>query len=390
MKKDWDADAIVIIDNSQDNKDLLWATGFRAGDDFTFIQTKKDKIIMTNCMEIERAKIESKATKFISEQVYEEKVKVKIGKERYKKLPGYLKGIEVLDAVLKELDVHKILIQRNDLGFANGKALEKKGYELIFKGKEDLFEERMIKSEEEIGWIEEAQRANEAALRKALKVIRDSEIKNGLLLSKGKVLTSGRIRKIIELELFKRGYLAKETIVACGKDSAIPHAKGSGPLKAHQPIVMDIFPQSIETGYFADMTRTFVKGKASKKLTKMYYTVLEGQKIALGMIKEGAEGEKIHKAVEKCFTSQGFKTSISSDLPYGFFHGTGHSLGLEIHEHPVISKRRKDILKAGNVVTVEPGLYYPGFGGVRIEDLVVVTKDGCRNLTKFEKEKFEL
>jgi len=230
----------------------------------------------------------------------------------------------------------------------------------------------------------------EKALKRTLGVIQNSEIKNGLLYYKDRILTSEDVKRIIDLELFKRGCLAKDTIFSCGKATATPHNGGTGPLKAHEPIVIDIFPQSIKTGYFADMTRTIVRGKASKRLKKMYATVLEGQKIALGMIREGTETDVIHQTVEDYFISQGFKTSRAEDPPYGFFHSTGHSLGLEIHECPTIGPYKKEILKAGNIVTVEPGLYYPDFGGVRIEDLVVVTKTGSRNLTKFPKEEFEL
>lgn len=386
MKSKTDYDAIFIIGDGKENADLLWATSFRGY--CAFIQTKDDKIITSPALEMERVKRESKATRFLSESKYEEEVIKKIGKDCFKNLPVHLKGAAILDLIFKELGIKKLLVQRT-LGFALGKALEEKGYELVFK-EDPFFEERAIKSEEEISYIIEVQRYMERALKRALRVIQNSEIKNGLLYHKGRALTSEEMKRIIDLELFKRGCLAKDTIFSCGKATAMPHDMGTGPLEAHQPIVIDIFPQSMKTGYFADMTRTVVRGRASRKLKKMYQTVLEGQKIALGMIKEGAEGDLIHQAVEDYFLSQGFKTSKAEDPPYGFIHSTGHSLGLEIHEHPVIGPYKKEILKPGNAITIEPGLYYSGLGGVRIEDLVVVTKNGYRNLTKFEKEKFEL
>ncbi len=381
-----DYDAIFIVGDGKKNADLLWVTGFRG--DCALIQTKNDKIIVSNVLEMERVKRESKATKFLSEGKYHEELKKKIGKDRFKNLPVHLRGAAIFDLIFKELGIKRLLIQRT-LGFAFGKALEEKGYELFFK-EDPFFEERAIKSEEEIGYIIEVQRYMEKALKRALKVIQNSEIKNGLIYYKGRALTSEDVKRIIDLELFKRGCLAKDTIFSCGKATAMPHNKGTGPLKAHEPIVIDIFPQSIKTGYFADMTRTIVRGRASKRLKKMYATVLEGQKIALGMIRQDAEADVIHQAVEDYFLSQGFKTSRAEDPPYGFFHCLGHSLGLEIHECPSVGPYKKEILKPGHVITIEPGLYYKDIGGVRIEDLVVVTKDGYRNLTKFPKEEFEL
>lgn len=133
------------------------------------------------------------------------------------------------------------------------------------------------------------------------------------------------------------------------------------------------------------MTRTIVKGKASEKLKKMYDVVLGAQKLALGEVKAGVRANSIHKKVENYFISCGFKTKEKNGIIQGFFHSTGHRVGLDIHELPNISTNNKKVLKVGNVVTVEPGLYYPEIGGVRIEDMVVVTETGCRNLTKFPK-----
>ena len=178
--------------------------------------------------------------------------------------------------------------------------------------------------------------------------------------------------------------IAAHSIVACGINGVDPHHQGSGPLYANQSIIMDIFPRDSESRYFADITRTVVRGKASPKLKKMFEAVLEGQKIAFRSIREGADGSKIHEAIQKRFEELGFTTGVKNGRVQGFFHGTGHGLGLDIHEPPRIS-RGKDILKAGQVVTVEPGLYYEDAGGIRIEDDVLVTRTGCLNLVKLPK-----
>jgi Xaa-Pro aminopeptidase len=147
---------------------------------------------------------------------------------------------------------------------------------------------------------------------------------------------------------------------------------------------MDVFPQHATTRYFADITRTVVRGKATDKVQRMFTAVKEGQEIAYRMIKDGVNGSAIHQAILDSFEQQGFLTGEQGGRMQGFFHGTGHGVGLEIHEPPRISPRA-DILKAGMVVTVEPGLYYTDAGGMRIEDMVIVTKDGCRLLTEAPK-----
>ncbi len=165
----------------------------------------------------------------------------------------------------------------------------------------------------------------------------------------------------------------------------MPHHSGSGPIVPDTPIVIDIFPRSQQTGYFGDMTRTVVKGTPSKEVKRMYKAVLEGQKIGISMIKHGVKSADVHNAVVDYFSKSGFKTGQIDGKQQGFIHSTGHGLGLEIHEPPRVSVGN-DILQAGNVVTVEPGLYYEKLGGVRIEDVVLVTKKGCEVLSKFPKK----
>ena len=243
-----------------------------------------------------------------------------------------------------------------------------------------------MKTDDEIEKIIEVQRINEKAMRLALAIIKNSKIrKDGKLSYQNKVLTSEYINEIINIEFLKNNCVSESNIVSCGKDSTQPHNLGKGPLFANQFIIIDLFPKSKKSRYFADMTRTVVKGKATKEMKKMYNNVLKAQKIALGEIKVGARGDLIHKKVQNYFEKEGFKTEEKDGKMHGFFHGTGHGVGLNIHESPNIGIGNKKPLKAGNVITVEPGLYYPKIGGVRIEDLVVVTELGCKNLTKFPK-----
>ncbi|MEM1059530.1 MAG: Xaa-Pro peptidase family protein [Verrucomicrobiota bacterium] len=240
--------------------------------------------------------------------------------------------------------------------------------------------EREIKTAEEVKLIMAAQRKGEAGLRRGLEVLKQSAIKpNGVLFWQGRRLTSEILRGEMDAEVVRRGGLPANTIVAGGNQACDPHERGHGPLRAHETIILDIFPRDQGSGYHGDLTRTVVRGRASDAARNLYATVAEGKRWALSQMKAGADGKKIHRELVKRFERKGWKTEQRDGRWVGFFHGTGHSLGLEVHEPPRFSAGK---FKAGHIQTVEPGLYYPGIGAVRLEDLVVVTKTGVSNLTK--------
>lgn len=247
--------------------------------------------------------------------------------------------------------------------------------------------ERLVKRADELVALEIVQQANERAMRTAIDLIAASEVRDDLLTLDGQPLTSEVVRAAIDLSLQRdECEAAVGTIVACGRDSAAPHNVGSGPLRPRQPIVLDLFPRHKRRRYYADMTRTVSKGTPDPAILRMYEVTLEAQELALTMIGPDVHGREVYEAVCRHFESAGYATSLrdGSYPPAGFIHGLGHGLGLEVHERPTIGAA-DEILREGYVLTVEPGLYDPGIGGVRIEDVVVVTADGCRNLTNFEK-----
>jgi Xaa-Pro aminopeptidase len=230
--------------------------------------------------------------------------------------------------------------------------------------------------------IQEVQSATETAMRSAVHYLRTSATPT----SKGARDAIHRALRALQCEC------PEGIIVAGGKQSADPHATGRGRLAPGDPIVVDIFPRSRETGYFADMSRTFCIGAPRPKLKKMYAAVLGAQRLAFSMIRPGACGEDIQTAVDQYFEQKGFhrknprkKGGKGWLAEEGFIHGVGHGVGKKIHEPPKISYG-KDILREGDIVTVEPGLYYKDVGGVRLEDMVLVTKRGCANLTRFSKK----
>lgn len=367
--------AILIIADSERNSNIYYATGFMAPDPFIYIQNGTEKIMITSDLEMDRARSQSKADKVLSFSRYERIVKKRGGK------PSGLVG--TVAAALREMKIRTLLVPADfNVGYAD--FLRKKGFKLEVK-KGSFFASREIKDEEEIGHIVRTLRQTESAIEKAIDYIKKSNVKNGFLVSKrNRHITSEAIRQIINVELMKAGCTAKHTIVSCGEQSCEPHNAGNGPLRANEPIIFDVFPRDEQTGYYADISRTIVKGRASGQLRKMYRAVASAQKLVFKSARNGARGDIIHRNVMKHLTSLGFKTGKSKGKMRGFFHGTGHGVGLDVHEPPGISKV-KCTLKTGNIVTVEPGLYYPGVGGVRLEDMILITDKGCTNLTKFPK-----
>ena len=367
--------AKLFIADSEKNANLYYATKFLAPDPFVFIQADGRKILVMSDLEIDRAKSQASVTDVLSYAKLSQQAKQRLNHE-----PGLM---DIVDEVLRGHQVKTIEVMR-EFGVAFADRLRQLGYDVVPKP-DPFYPERMIKSREEVGYLVQSLRATEDALAQAIELIRNSEIQpDGTLRIGGRPLTAELIRKVLHLQMMEQDCVGQHTIVACGIQAVDPHNEGSGPLYANQPIVMDVFPQHAQTRYFADITRTVVKGKASDKVRRMFEAVREGQEIAYRMIKDGVDGSAVHQAIMRYFESLGFHTGEQGGRMQGFFHGTGHGVGLEIHEPPRISAGA-DVLKAGMVVTVEPGLYYADAGGMRIEDMVLVTTDGCELLTQAPK-----
>jgi Xaa-Pro aminopeptidase len=291
---------------------------------------------------------------------------------------------DVIGEILRAKKIRRVTVPDN---FPLGLALELKKLGVTATPRSGtFFAEREIKLVCEVKKISAALMMAEVGMAEAMLALRNSKIVRGRkLVYRNAPLTSERLRAVIDTAVLQAGGLAANTIVAGGRQGCDPHERGHGSLHAHEPVIIDIFPRSHATGYFGDITRTVVRGRASAAVHKLYDTVKRGQKIAFQKIRSGASTSAIHHAVQVCFEQQGFATGKHNGRMRGFFHGTGHGLGLEIHESPRMGSTSIGELKTGQVVTVEPGLYYPEIGGVRLEDVALVTKAGARNLTQFEK-----
>jgi Xaa-Pro aminopeptidase len=360
-------------------------SGFLAPDDVICLRVAGKTYLAVSSLEYGRAQKAAPTDELLS---YEEMEISKLSREMKSGAKGYAQAIRNLLEKLGAADAP--LSVPPTLAVVYADALRDRGLALTPDRK--LFEAlRRAKTSEEVAHVERAQRAVEEACEHALGILREAEVGgDGTLLWQGETLTSETLRSEINVELLRRNCLGDGTIAAGGSQAADPHERGSGPLRAGEAIILDIFPKDLSTRYYADMTRTFVKGEPNEELRRMYDAVLESQEAALAMIGPGVNGRDVHRKVADVLHEAGYKTNVHDQKPgepltEGFFHGTGHGVGLEIHEAPRLAPVDEDLIP-GDIVSVEPGLYYPEVGGVRIEDLVVVTEDGCRNLTRFPKE----
>ncbi len=366
--------ATLFIAASEQDSNLYYATRFMAPDPFIYLEIKGERLMVMSDLEMDRARTQASVDRVLSYSEIEQKAKKQGIKDPT--------AVDIVHVVLKESKIRRLSVPAN-FPVIHAARLQERGYSLKPK-RDPFYEQRVLKTAEEVRHIEDAQRATEEAVAAAHMLLRRAEIKDEQLWLDGEVVTSERIKKFVNVKLMERDCIAQHTIVAGGEQACDPHNEGSGPLPAHRSIIFDVFPRSAMSRYFADMSRTVIRGKVSAELKRVYSAVKDAQEDAIDKIKDGVDGMKIHQGICARFEKAGYKTGLVNGRMQGCFHGTGHGVGLDIHEAPRIS-RTGSLLQEGHVVTVEPGLYYPGLGAVRIEDMVLVTKDGCRNLTNFPK-----
>lgn len=364
----------LIYAASETDADILYPTGFFAPDPFLFIQRGRTRILVMSDLEMDRARAQATVERVLSWS----KIAAPLEKAG-RRAPA----ADVIALALKQLGLRRVSVPRSfPLGLAQ--ELGRRGIRLDL-GPDPFWPEREIKQPREVRAIEASLRAAEAGLLAGIEALKACRIRGGFLVRDGRKFTAEDLRSAVNTRMMADGFVPAHTICAPGDQAVDPHEGGHGPIRANQPVVMDIFPRSEATGYFGDLTRTVVRGKASFALHELYAIVHEGVRLGHRMLKSGVEGMEIHHAIQGLFERQGYETGVKDGRMQGFFHGTGHGLGLQIHEAPSIGKR-PCVMRAGHVVTVEPGLYYLGLGGVRIEDVALVTQAGSRCLTRVPKQ----
>ncbi len=370
--------ARLFYDDSETDSDLYYLTGFLAGDPFLLLECAGRRTLFLSDLEVDRARPLAGPGGRIHEVVRLEEITERIKKDHPEPPaePVPRVGLHVLyiarDRGITALDV--------PARFPVGLADVVRGHGIGVHWRPSPFvPERTVKTKDEIARIREAIRHTEAAIEAGIDRIRGASIRGSQLEEGGVPLTSEAVRATIARSLLERNCFCPTIIVAGGEQGCDPHERGHGPLPAHMPIILDVFPRHLGNRYHGDLTRTVVRGRASGEARRMFDAVKEAKARAEGMLKEGIDGFDVHAAVRKTFDDAGFETGLRGGRNVGFFHGTGHGLGLDVHELPRLS-RVHEVMREGHVVTVEPGLYYPGVGGVRLEDDVLVTAGGCENL----------
>ncbi len=354
----------LVTGTSANNPDIRYATGFLAPDPVVAICQLGKTVLIVSPMEYGRALKQAKNC------VVESPDTLGLAAEQQRSIAEWTL------AALVKLKISTVDVGA-DFPFGLARKLESKGISLTLNESSFLKQARRVKSEEEIRHIAHTQKAAHAAMKAVGRAIAEAETgRRGVLRWQGKTLTAEGVRSLVRRVVLEFGCIDEDTIIAGGIQAADPHDGGTGPLKTGEWIVCDIFPRSLETGYWGDMTRTFINGKPSPEQKHLYNAVKMAHDSALSMLVPGILGSAVHAKAAACLVESGFETSTGTDgIPRGFIHSTGHGVGLEIHEEPRLSPSGGELLE-NMVVTVEPGLYYPELGGVRIEDLVVIRKNG--------------
>lgn len=365
--------------------DVYHATRLLTPDPLIALEGVEYLVVVASSLEEGRARKESRATEVMNTNDLGAQELMKEG----------VVGVDFTATLIKRLldlrQVRRVAVPPY-FPLAIGDKLREMGIELLVAN--ELRERRRAKRPDEIDAIEAAQRATEESWRRGVDAIRRAQIRgDGTLELDGAVFTAERLRAIVESALLDRGYASDGAICAPGPQAADPHQIGTGPLRAREAIVMDIFPQHKVSRYWSDMTRTVSKGEPPEEIRKMYRVVAKAQDAGIAALRPGITGREVHELVEDIIWQAGYDTlrpgqsrHPNDRTPRGFIHGTGHGVGLEIHEAPDVSRSGVKPLVVGDVVTVEPGIYDPALGGVRLEDILVITERGARNLTQAPRE----
>lgn len=362
-----------LFASGESHPDLLYATGIPTPDPFLWFHVPgTPPAAVLNPLEIGRGrKVAKPGLTLLSE--HEARDQFGLAKEQ----PAT--AVNLLAAIARQHGLQRWETSP-DCPLRLARALEKAG--LGVEPVQPFFPEREVKSPGEIAAIRAGVRLAERGLDAALTMIRAATVRrDGVLELAGQTLTAENVRGEIGAVIARAGGLAAHTIVAPGPQGADPHARGDGPLRIGEPIVIDIFPRVEATGYFGDLTRTVLRGPVPEVVRRAFAAVEAAQEAARRAVRAGVPARDVHLAAAAALDAAGFATDLKAEPPVGFIHGLGHGLGLEVHEAPRCNRTATEPLRAGQVITLEPGLYDPAWGGIRLEDVVAVTETGCETLT---------
>ncbi|MFY9577962.1 MAG: Xaa-Pro peptidase family protein [Gaiellaceae bacterium] len=350
-------------------------------DGFLYLEKDGRRVVAVHALEIPRVREEAPGLDIMAT--------AELGEDELyaKGLQGPAIALEVIVRACREVGIQAAAVPPN-FPVEVADHLRANGIDLTVD--RDLFDNRRrSKNETEIGGIRRAQKACETALDAARDLLRRAQPNGAGLEVDGAPLTSERIKRVIEGVFADHDVEGSEMIVSHGPQTAVGHDMGSGQIRPNEPIVFDLFPKDKQTGCYADMTRTYVVGEPADEVKEWYGLVKDALDRSTAAVKPGANGRKLFELVCDIFQQAGYKTALNKEpgevLEDGFIHGLGHGVGLEVHELPSMSRTGHDLVP-GDVITIEPGLYRSGYGGLRLEDLVLVTKDGYEVITDYPYE----
>lgn len=373
------ASNLLMYGASERNADMLYATGVMSPDPFLYLRLKEHCFLIVPDLEVPRLRRLKGRCRILPLGGFHSAGRNGVCFAEY----GFL--ARVIRSLLREQHIKKVTAP---MDFPYGLARQLRRLKVKLKVADGpLFPQRATKTSEEIKKISAALIMAEVGLAEGVQVLKNSKVgRRGILTYHNSPLTAEKLRAIMNTAIYQAGGVPGHTIVAGGLQSCDPHEPGHGVLRAGEPIVLDVFPRSQKTGYYGDITRTVVKGRASEALRRMHDTVCRGQALAFDLLRDGRPANEVHHAVQNFFQEQGYSTRLEPRRREGFFHGTGHGVGLELHEAPLVAAQSSDVVQKGQIVSVEPGLYYPELGGMRMEDVVVVGRHGIKNLTQFDRQ----
>ncbi|HET9781637.1 MAG TPA: M24 family metallopeptidase [Candidatus Dormibacteraeota bacterium] len=358
---------IVLIPSGGEDADFMYATGFSVESGLYIRFAPGDDVLVVSPLEIDRARMQARVATIVEDrEAYAQKAWAKAA------LP-----------LLRERGIGEIRVSPN-LRVTHLQQLLALGLDVEVDG--DLYvAERRHKSKEEAEAIRAAQRAAESAVVTVVRELAAADIREGMLWTDGEPLTSERLYAAAQLDLGRRGFTCPDMIIAGSPENALPHFRGEGQIRANAPVIIDIFPTSRTNHFNGDLTRTVVVGEISDEVRRMHAAVLQALDAGEESISAGVRGKDPHVAVCQVLVDRGYgTTSKGFEGPDGvpkMNHSTGHGVGLEVHEEPALRETTEYALEEGDVVTVEPGVYKLGLGGVRIEDTGMVTAGGFDNFT---------
>jgi Xaa-Pro aminopeptidase len=367
---------LLIVGDSERDANLLYATGRAMSEPFIYLRLRGRNFAVLPDLELRRARRRLRDCEVLSISAYQRRLKSP--PRRSDELAP------VIREILREHRLKKVVVP-GDFPLALARDLRNHNVKLKLQ-ESPLFPNREFKTANEIKRISASLTMAEVGLSEGLLALRSAKIgRNRQLTYHNAPLTAEKLRAVIDTATLQAGGYPTSTIVACGRQSADPVETGQGPLRANEPIILSVAPRSRRTGYHAAITRTVVKGRPSETVRQHYRAVSQALDLAASQLRAHSCAGNVHLLLQRFFDQQGFTSRQRKGSLQRLVLCTGHGLGLDLHEKPTITTGSTDIILPGQVLALQPALYFRPQGGVRIEDILLVTSNGARNLTKFEK-----